>query len=429
MSQRPTRRTFLAQSSALAAAGVSIPYWVTSRTAQAADSKNDRPVVGCIGTGDRWKGGIVDPLREHGDIVAVCDVDRKHAEEGRERAGGKADIYEDYRKILDRKDIDVVSIVTPDHWHSKIAIEAMKAGKDVFCEKPLTLTIDEGKLICKVLKDTGRVFQVGTQQRTEMDQRFLTAVAMIRDGRIGNVKKVTCAIGEAPSEGPFEPMPVPPELNWELWLGQAPLVDYTKNRCHYEFRWWYEYSGGKMTDWGAHHVDIASWGIGADDTGPISVEGTAKHPNIPNGYNVATEFLVNCKYKNGVDLVIRHDTENGVTFEGDKGTIFVSRSKLRGKPVDEMKGNPLPEDAITKLYGGVPTTHMANFFDCVKSRKQPISDVYSHHRAMTTCHLANIAIRLGRKIHWNPETEQIENDSEAQAMQSRVARLGYEVVG
>jgi predicted dehydrogenase len=424
----PNRRAFLAQSTAAAAAGLSVPYWFTSRQARAAESKNDRPIVGCIGTGDRWKGGIVGDLREHGDIVAVCDVDRKHAEEGREKAGGKADIYEDYRKLLDRDDVQVVSIVTPDHWHSKIAIEAMKAGKDIYCEKPLTLTIDEGKLICNVLKDTNRVFQVGTQQRTEMSQRFLKAIAMIRDGRIGTVKKVTCAIGEAPSEGPFEPMPVPQELNWEMWLGQAPLVDYTKKRCHYEFRWWYEYSGGKMTDWGAHHVDIASWGIGADHTGPISIEGTAKHPNIPNGYNVATEFNVLCKYANGVELTIRNDTENGVTFEGDQGTIFVSRGALKGQPVDDLKDKPLPEDAITKLYGGKPTSHMANFFDCVKSRKQPISDVFTHHRAMTTCHLANIAIRLGRKINWNPEAEQIESDSEAQAMQSRAQRKGYEVV-
>jgi predicted dehydrogenase len=424
-----SRRSFLTHTSAAAAAGLTVPYWYTTTSARAADAeKKDRPKVGCIGTGDRWKGGIVGDLREHGEIVAVCDVDRKHAEEGREKAGGKADIYEDYRQLLDRKDIEVVSIVTPDHWHSKIAIDAMKAGKDIYCEKPLTLTIDEGKLIRQVLDNTNRVFQVGTQQRTEMDGRFLKAIAMIRDGRIGKVKKVTCAIGAAPSEGPFEPMPVPKELNWDMWLGQAPLVDYTKNRVHYEFRWWYEYSGGKMTDWGAHHVDIASWGIGADNTGPISVEGTAKHPNIPNGYNVATEFLVNCKYANGVDLVIRHDGDNGITFEGEDGTIFVSRGSLKGKPVDALKDKPLPEDAIIKLYGGKPTSHMANFFDCIKSRKQPISDVHSHHRAMTTCHLANIAIRLGRKIHWNPETEQIEGDAEAAAMQSRPQRKGYEVV-
>jgi len=419
------RRQFLVRTSA-AAAATTVPYVFTTTTARA-EAKNDRPLVGCIGTGDRWK-GIVGDIRRHGDIVAVCDVDRKHAEEGREKAGGKADIMEDYRKLLDRKDIEVVSIVTPDHWHSKIAIEAMKAGKDIYCEKPLTLTIDEGKVIRDVLKSTGRVFQVGTQQRSEMGGRFLTAIAMIRDGRIGKIKKATCAIGEAPSGGPFEPMPVPKELNWEMWLGQTPLVDYTEKRCHYEFRWWYEYSGGKMTDWGAHHVDIASWGIGADDSGPISVEGTGKHPNIPNGYNVATEFLVTCKYADGTEVEIRHDTENGVTFEGEKGTIFVSRGHLKGEPVDALKDHPLPEDAIEKLYGGKPTSHMQNFFDCVKSRKQPISDVYSHHRAMTTCHLANIAIRLGRKIHWNPETEQIENDSEAAAMQSRVQRKGYEVV-
>jgi predicted dehydrogenase len=421
-----TRREFLQTSAAIAA---SAPYWFTGERARAADnqSKNDRPLVGCIGTGDRWK-GLVKGILPHGDIVAVADVDQKHAETGKELSGGKSDIYGDYRKLLDRKDIDVVSIVTPDHWHTKIAIDAMRAGKDIYCEKPLTLTIDEGKSICKVLKETGRVFQVGTQQRTEMNRRFLTAVAMIRDGRIGKVTKATCAIGEAPTGGPFEPMPVPPELNWEMWLGQAPMVEYTKNRCHYEFRWWYEYSGGKMTDWGAHHVDIATWGIGADATGPTSVEGTAKHPHTPNGYNTATEFLVTCKYADGAEVVIRHDTENGVTFEGDKGTLFVSRGSLTGRPVEELKDHPLPEGAIEKLYGGRPTSHMANFFQCLKSRKQPISDVFSHHRSITTCHLANIAIRLGRKLTWDPVAEQIVGDSEAQSWQSRAQRKGYEIV-
>lgn len=430
MSHRsPNRRQFL-QTSTAAAAGLSVPYWFTARGALAAEgqSKNDRPLVGCIGTGDRWQGGIVGGLRHFGDIVAVCDVDKKHAENGKQKAGGKADIYEDYRKILDRDDIQVVSIVTPDHWHSKIAIEAMKAGKDVYCEKPLTLTIDEGKQIRKVLDETKRVFQVGTQQRTEMDQRFLTAVALIRDGRIGKVRKVTCAIGEAPASGPLPVMPVPPELNWEMWLGQAPLVDYTERRCHYEFRWWYEYSGGKMTDWGAHHVDIAQWAIGADNTGPISVEGTATHPHDKNGYNTATAFHVACTFKDGTELVIRHDTDNGITFEGDDGRFFVSRGSLKGAPVEALADKPLPEDAIEKIYGGKPTSHMANFFDCVKSRKQPISDVYTHHRSMTTCHLANIAIRLGRKLNWDPDSEQIVGDSEAQSWQAREQRKGYEIV-
>ncbi len=423
-----TRRRFLQTSAAAAAAGFTAPYWFTSaRSAAAEESKNDRPIVGCIGTGDRWN-GLYKGIMQHGDIVAVADVDRKHAEGGREKAGGKADIFGDYRKLLDRKDIEVVSIVTPDHWHTKIAIDAMRAGKDIYCEKPLTLTIEEGKQICKVLKETGRVFQVGTQQRTEMGQRFLRAIAMIRDGRIGKVRKATCAIGEGPTGGPFEPMPVPPQLDWEMWLGQAPLVDYTEKRCHYEFRWWYEYSGGKMTDWGAHHVDIATWGIGAEHSGPVTVEGTAVFPNVPNGYNTATEFLISCKYGDGTEIEIRHDTENGVTFEGDKGTIFVSRGELTGKPVEELKDHPLPADAIEKLYGGKPTSHMANFFDCVKSRKQPISDVFTHHRAITTCHLANIAIRLGRKLNWDPVAEQIVGDSEAQSWQARAQRKGYEIV-
>jgi predicted dehydrogenase len=430
MSKRShTRRRFL-QSSAAAAAGLSVPYWFTGQRALAAEeqSKNDRPLVGCIGTGDRWKGGICKEILQHGDIVAVCDVDSKHAETGKEKARGKADVYDDYRKLLDRKDIEVVSVVTPDHWHARIAIDAMRAGKDVYCEKPLTLTIEEGKQICKVLKETNRVFQVGTQQRTEMHQRFLTAIAMIRDGRIGQVRKAVCAIGGAPTGGPFEVMPVPPELNWEMWLGQAPLVGYTEKRCHYEFRWWYEYSGGKMTDWGAHHVDIATWAIGADHTGPISVEGTATHPNVPNCYNTATKFLITCKYADGAAVIIRDDTENGITFEGDKGTFFVSRGSLTGKPVEELKDHPLPEDAIEKLYGGKPTSHMANFFQAVKSRKQPISDVFTHHRSITTCHLANIAIRLGRKLTWDPAAEQIVGDSEAQSWQSRAQRKGYEIV-
>ena len=428
MSRSSTRRQFL-QTSAAATATLAVPYWFTSQQARAAEgSKNDRPLVGCIGTGDRWQGGIVGGVRRHGDIVAVCDVDKNHAEQGREKAGGKADIYEDYRKLLDRKDVELVTIVTPDHWHTKIAIEAMKAGKDVYCEKPLTLTIDEGKQICKVAKETGRVFQVGTQQRTEMDQRFLTAIALIRDGRIGKVKRATCSIGNAPTSGPQPVMPVPPELNWEMWLGQAPMVDYTKLRCHYEFRWWYEYSGGKMTDWGAHHVDIAQWAIGADHTGPISVEGTAKHPNDANGYNTATEFLVNCKFKDGTDLVIRHDLDNGILFEGEDGRFFVSRSALKGAPVEALADKPLPEGAIEKVYGGKPTSHMANFIECVKTRKLPISDVFTHHRSITTCHLANIAIRLGRKLNWDSDSEQITGDSEAQSWQSRAQRKGYEIV-
>ena len=456
MSNRTDRRDFLKASAAAVAAG-SVPYWFTSQTPRAHgfQSANERPVIGCIGTGDRWK-AVGPAAMNFGEVAAVCDVDASHAREGRSRVqdiqskkGSKreVDVYEDYRKILDRKDIDVVTIVTPDHWHSKIAIEALKAGKDIYCEKPLTLTIDEGKKICQVLKETGRVFQVGTQQRSEMNLRFLTAVALIRDGRLGEIQKVSCAIGGAPTSKPLPKVPVPKELNWEMWLGQAPLVEYIsgpvpqqgrpESRCHYEFRWWYEYSGGKMTDWGAHHVDIAQWGIGMDNSGPTSVEGEARHPmpykdgypTVDNQYNAATEFMVKCQFPNGVEMTIRHDTDNGILFEGSEGRIFVSRGKLSGKPVEDLASNPLSEDALVKLYKGKkPGDHMRNFFECIKDRTQPISDVYTHHRAMTTCHLANIAIRLGRKLNWDPTKEEIVGDPEANAWQKRAQRKGYEVV-
>ena len=463
MPPRPHRRDFLKASTA-ALAGATLPYWFTSASNQALgfQSVNDRPVLGCIGTGDRWN--AVGPNALHlSDCVAVCDVDSEHLEKGYKRVtdiqksqSREVAKYEDYRKLLDRKDIDVVTIVTPDHWHSKIAIDAMRAGKDVYCEKPLTLTILEGKQIIKVLNETKRVFQVGTQQRSEMSagpikNQFLKAVAIARSGRLGDIKKVTCAIGGAPSSGEIPKADVPKNLNWDMWLGQAPMTDYLQggfgnnksypeSRTHYEFRWWYEYSGGKMTDWGAHHVDVAMWALGMDSSGPISVEGTAKHPvpfengmpTVTNKYNAATEFLVTAKFATGAELIIRHDTDNGVLIEGTKGRIFVSRGKLSGAPVEELDKNPLPEDLLKELYKGKTPTgtgnaHMENFFQCIKDRGLPVSDVYSHHRAMTTCHLANIAIRLGRKIEWNPETEQIVNDKDAAPWIGREQRKGYEI--
>ena len=464
MTHRPTRRDFLTTTAALA--GATLPYWFTSESnlALGFQSVNDRPTLGCIGTGDRWD-AVGPNAMQLADCVAVCDADSDHVDKGQKRVtdiqGKKGqsrtvDKYEDYRKLLDRKDIDVVTIVTPDHWHSKIAIEAMRAGKDVYCEKPLTLTIQEGKQIIKVLNETKRVFQVGTQQRSEMNagpikNQFLKAVAIARSGRLGKITKVQCAIGGAPSSGEIPKAEVPKNLNWDLWLGQAPMTDYLQgefgnnkkypeSRTHYEFRWWYEYSGGKMTDWGAHHVDIAMWALGMDDSGPISVEGTAKHPvpfengmpTISNRYNAATEFLVTAMFANGAELIIRHDTDNGILIEGTEGRIFVSRGALKGTPAEDLAKNPLPESLIKELYKGKEPTgsgnaHMENFFACVKDRGLPVSDVYSHHRAMTTCHLANIAIRLGRKIEWNPETEQIVNDKDAAHWIGREQRKGYEI--
>jgi len=458
-------RRDLLKTSVAALAGSTMPYWFTSESRQtfAFAAANERPVVGCIGVGDRWRGGVGPMAFRHFDAAAVCDVDSDNVGRGqaqvkksqpREGQNFEIGAYEDYRKILDRKDIDVVTIVTPDHWHVKIAIEALKAGKDVYCEKPLTLTIAEGKAVRKVLKETGRVFQVGTQQRSEMSanggkvpQQFLVAVAMAHAGRLGKIQKVQCAIGGAPTSDEIPKADVPKNLNWDMWLGQAPMTDYLsgkfgnnrnypESRTHYEFRWWYEYSGGKMTDWGAHHVDIAQWAIGMTESGPISVEGTAKHPvefkdgspTVSNRYNAAYEFHVKAMFPNDVEMTIRSDTENGILIEGTEGRIFVSRGSLKGKPFEDLEKNPLPEDAITKLYKGKkPGDHMRNFLECVKDRTQPISDVDTHHRAMSTCHLANIAIRLGRKLTWDPVKEEIVGDADAAKWIGREQRKGYEI--
>jgi predicted dehydrogenase len=459
MTQRSHRRDFLKTTAALA--GATMPYWVTSAQNRALGHTlvADRHVLGCIGTGDRWH-QVVPGALNHSDCVAVCDVDRKHVERGKEKVtdiqGKKGkdipvETYEDYRKLLDRKDIDVVTIVTPDHWHSKIAIDAMRAGKDVYCEKPLTLTIHEGKQIRKVLQETKRVFQVGTQQRSEMGLNFLKAVAMIKQGRIGQVKRVICDIGGSTDSGAIAEADVPDGLNWEMWLGQAPKVAYrssteakTSNkaypasRCHYEFRWWYEYSGGKMTDWGAHHVDIASWALGIDETGPLTLEGTAKHPcemkdGVPqcdDRYNAAVEFDVTVMCPGGVEMHIVSNSPdgNGILFEGTEGRFHVSRGRMKGGAVDALADKPITEEDLMKLYKGKkPGNHMGNFFECIADRTDPISDVYSHHRAMTTCHLANIAIRLGRKITWDAEKEQIVGDSAANQWLSREQRKGYEI--
>ena len=440
MTQHTNRRDMIRIT---AASGLVLPYLRPGRT-MADDTKtpNSRPRVGSIGLGGMGSGDSSAAAR-YGDIVAVCDVDKDRAEKAKasERIGkGKADTYTDYRKLLERKDIDIVTISTPDHWHSKILIEALKAGKDAYCQKPLTLTIDEGKQIVKVLKETGRVVQVGTQQRSENNNMFLLAVALVRDGRIGDVKKVTCSIGGAPKGGPFKTEDPPANLNWDMWLGQAPMVPYIKERCHYEFRWWYEYSGGKMTDWGAHHVDIAMWGLGLDNSGVEKVEVLkAEHPvpykngyaTVDNQYNCATTFLVKCTCPGGAEIHITDSGENGVTFQGTKGTIFVSRGEivLRGMPVDGLYKNPVPEALLMKLRNGKRfDSHMGNFMECVRDRGLPISDVFSHHRAMTTCHLGNIAMRLGKTLKWDAAKEQIVGDEEANKWQTREQRKGYEVM-
>lgn len=440
-----SRRTFL-KTTSLAAAGTGVPYFFTAVRTMADETKtpNRRLVAGCIGNGGMGRGDA-NAIKKYCDIVALCDVDSTHSHALAEglKLPHKPDIYDDYRRLLDRKDINVVTISTPDHWHTRIALDALRAGKDVYCQKPLTLTIDEGKLLCRAVKETGRTVQVGTQQRSENKLQFQTAVALVQEGRIGRVKRVTCAIGGAPKGGPFPKTKPPAELNWERWLGQAPLVEYIKQRCHGDFRWWYEYSGGKMTDWGAHHVDIAQWAIGMDHAGPESIEVVSVNhpvplkrgmPTVDDSYNTALSFTVRCQFPGGIEMLIRDRADdlgfdNGIMFEGEKGRFFVNRGKLTGKPVDELKTNPIPEAKMTALRNGKPVdSHMGNFIRCVTEGGTPISDVWTHHRALTTCHLANIAMRLGRTLRWDAASEQIVGDDDANAWQKREQRKGYEIV-
>lgn len=395
-------------------------------------SPNERLGIGAIGL--RYQGSVIaHKAQMYGDIVAACDVDRNVRDQAKAVFGSTPFASEDYRDLLTRRDVDVITIGAPDHWHTKMVIDACRAGKDVYCEKPLTLTIDEGKQLARVVQETGRVVQVGSWQRS--DDRFRLAVELVRAGRIGNLQKVDVVLGKNVVGGPFVPRPAPGNINWNLWQGQTPDVPYIEERSHYTFRWWYEYSGGQMTDWGAHHIDIAQWAINSQ---PVEIHGVGTLPNVENGYNVAIDFEVNYKYANGVTMTVRDHGDNGILFTGDAGRLFVNRGKITGAPVEALKTQPFAREDW-KVYeddnlarppraGKLDAiiNHMGNFFDCVASRGTPISDVASQHRSVSTCHLGNISTRLGRPLKWDPDKEVFVGDSEADTWLKREQRKGFE---
>ena len=447
-----TRRSFVRGIAGAGAASIFLP---SSNRAFGYKSSNDRPVFATIGLRNQgwW---ITEQTFPFADFAAMADVDskvlRQKGCEAKEQQRRKPDAYNDYRRILDRKDIDAVMIATPDHWHTKITIEAMHAGKDVYCEKPLTLTIEEGKLIEKAVKETGRILQVGTMQRTENEHRFLQAIAMVRAGRIGTVKRITCGIVNSKGSPVIPAAPVPQELDWDLWLGPAPKVPYRAlpelregygggvplySNAHYSFRFWHDYSGGRMTDWGAHHVDIACWAIGAGNTGPskvtpldytLPVEHKDGYPVVDDQYNSATRFNIRADMPNDVELIITGEGDNGILFEGTEGRFFVNRARISGKPVEDLEDNPLPDGAIEEVYGGkVSENHCANLIESMQSRQQPISDVWSHNRMLEICHLSNIAMRLGREMNWDPVKREIIGDAQANSFLAREYRKGYEI--
>jgi predicted dehydrogenase len=450
-----SRRGFLARSFATLTAGAGLPAWYAheilaqEQGRQAQENRpapaNDRIVMGAIGTGTnhtrRGRGqqihgerGIAimdDARRQRGvQFVAVCDVDRTSREFAANRVGRECAQFEDYRELLARRDINAVTIGTPDHWHVMIAIAALRAGKDVYCEKPLTLTIDEGKALVRAVRETGKVLQTGSQQRS--DARFRLACELVRNGRIGRIQTVETRIGDNPTGGPFAVAAVPDGLNWDFWQGQTPRVDYIPQRCHYEFRWWYEYSGGKMTDWGAHHNDIAQWGLGMDASGPRQIEvvrATAPDRRA-NCYNCHPHFEVSYTYANGPNggngTVLRcmSDGQNGIKFIGEEGRwIFVDRGHIEASD-RRLIDDPLPGNA-TRLE--VSNDHMGNFIQCVRSRRQPICNVNVGHRSVTVCHLGNIALRTGHRLRWDSEQERFvgEHSEEGNRWLSRERRAPW----
>jgi myo-inositol 2-dehydrogenase / D-chiro-inositol 1-dehydrogenase len=452
---RSSRREFLKHSAAAAAASVPLSFAASRARTQDANSQLTVAAIGVGGSRGAFSQGRGIAMRaaQHGRMIAVCDVDSVHMAEFNTHFDNKLATYADYRRLLEREKPDIVTIGTPDHWHVPIAISALQAGCDVYCEKPLTLTIEEGFRVRDAVKESGRVFQVGTQQRSENDAMFLKAIAIAQSGRLGKNVKAYAAIGGGTVGGPFPGTSPPEGLDWDMWLGPAQKADYSDERRK-EFRWYFDYSGGKMTDWGAHHIDIAQWALGHDRSGPVRVSGTGKftpivpdhfdwtaylagQASLPNGYHTPSEFGVDLEFADGAVLHVcdSYNREegnihfpNGILLEGDAGRIYVNRERLTGKPVEDMteaEKQDLQQQVVELYHGKQPGDHMRDFFDAVKSRGVPISDVESHHRTMTSCHLSNIALMLGRELKWDPEKEEFQGDEQATMLMSRPRRHKY----
>ncbi len=415
---RVSRRQFL-KTSSVAAGLATAPLFIPST----AFGANERILTGHIGVGGMGRGNLGKFINH---AVAVCDVDSKHADQAAKMVRDKkdkCDVYGDYRQVLDRKDIDAVVICTPDHWHAIPTIHACEAGKDVYCEKPLSLTINEGRKMVEAARANKRVVQTGSMQRSASN--FRRACELVRNGYIGKVHTVHVGIANANDPGKLPPNSKPPEeLNYDYWLGPAPVRPYNEKRVHYNFRFWWDYSGGQMTNWGAHHIDIAHWGLGKDDSGPLSVhaEEVKFHPE---GYHEVPEACrITYDYGDGVKMIVgqgQKDIQMGTRFIGDKGEIYVNRGVF--KPSTEEIGAIKLKDSDIHLYDS--GNHQKDFLNCMVTREKPICDVEIGHRTATACHLGNISCRLGRKIAWDPVSEKISGDEEAAAMTHRAHRAPY----
>lgn len=425
---RNNRREFL-RTTMLAGAAAAVPSFISPRVFGSPKSvaPSDRIRLGFIGVGNRGGqnlGSFLE-LTDRVDVVALCDVDSKYLADALgkvEKTSGRAcATYGDYRKLLESKDVDAVVISTPDHWHALPTIDACSAGKDVYCEKPLTLTIAEGQAMIAAARANKRIVQTGSQQRS--DEKFRRACELVRSGRIGKVHTVRVGISgnnfgkKVPLSDLREP---PPELDYEFWLGPAPYRPYNSNHVHYNFRFFWDYSGGQMTNWGAHHLDIAQWGLGMDESGPVSAEGQARYDKGVQ-YEVPDWSEVTYKYPDSVTVICGQSQLEGTTFEGADGKVYVTRDKLVVTP-DSIAAEPLTSSDV-HLYESAD--HYGNWLDCIRSRKLPICDVAIGHRTATVCHLGNIAIRSQKKVNWDPVKERIIGDDDLAHMVSKPYRAPW----
>ncbi len=430
--QKITRRNFLKNAASAVGAAAAFPYIVPSSALGGAGSvaPSNRIVMGCVGVGGRGT-GVMQSLLATGEVkvICICDVDADRRAKVKDLLANKYEspdcaAYSDFREVVARDDIDAVSIATPDHWHTIPTVAAAKAGKAVYCEKPLALTIDQGRKMVDTVHRYGTVFQTGTQHRSE--ERFRRACELVRNGRLGKLHTVEVEIPGSMSLDGFHFRPAPKSLDYDMWLGPAPKAPYSPKRVDsFGWRWIFDYAGGCVTDWGAHHIDIAQWAMGTTGTGPVEVHGKGVFPK-DGLFNTALYWRYVSKYANGVMLVCFARDEllgpgnypNGIKFIGKKGWLSVSTSRIDAEPKSILKEEIGPDEV--HLYKS--SNHYQNFIDCIRTKRPTAAPIEQAHRSVTVCHLGNIAMRLGRRIRWDPEAEKIIGDDQAVRMLSRSMR-------
>ena len=434
------RRKFIKTASAMAAGAIGFPYIVSASALGKAGTvaPSNRIVMGAIGVGEQGNGVLGNFLNQSdAQVVTVCDVDKgrrdrtvQHVDKHYQKKGCAA--YNDFRELLARDDIDAVLIATPDHWHVLHSLEAARAGKDMYMEKPLGLNVTEGQILQAAVNRYGTVFQFGTQQRSSM--QFRRACELVRNGRIGKLHTINVWAPPSVAGGSTKPAPVPDGLDYDMWIGPAPFREYTHDRCASEWEkkfWWFnsDYCLGWISGWGIHPVDIALWGAASLLAGPIEVEGTGLFPN-EGLCDTATYWNVKLNYASGVTMNFLSDPppkewsnrytkiiDHGTAFEGTEGWVHVNRSEMN---VSDESIKPLDSNNDIKLYES--TNHARNFLDCVKSRAKPVCPVEEAHQADVVCHISDIAVRLRRKLKWDMKKEVFIDDDSANRMLSRSMR-------